>query len=193
MEGSKTCPICLEVIDVEALICRFCDHDLRTGKPVVRPPALAEPIEEKAVPVQTLSIGRRLLGLVGRLAAAAIAILIGVFVLLLWLAGSGQDVPSGCVRHVELHAASVWARDLERPESWVVRNHRINLWSRSSSSGDKGRVVGAMRPGSRAVVIEDDGADYLVKSPLDGAIGWVARVQVARELWQDTRTRERCR
>lgn len=49
-----------------------------------------------------------------------------------------------------------------------------------------------MRPGSRAVVIDYDRGDYLVKSPLDGSIGWIGEVQIARRLSQDTQTREAC-
>lgn len=181
MEGTKHCPFCSEEIKVEALICRHCDFDLRTGKPVVREQPSAAPTEEDAPLVEPRSIPRRPLGLPGRVAIASGVVFVGLLVVVPWLADSGQDVPSGCVKQVELHSASRWASDLDRPESWVAMNHRIRLWSQSSRTGNKGRAVGEMRPGERAVVIEDDGTDYLVKSPLDGSVGWISRVQVARE------------
>lgn len=49
-----------------------------------------------------------------------------------------------------------------------------------------------MLAGSRAAIIEDRNDAYLVKSPLDGSVGWVSRIQVSRALWQDVNTREEC-
>jgi len=194
VEGTKTCPFCSETLHVEALVCRYCDYDLRTGKPIERVTQATEKGPGPEAPIaEARSAGSRLLGLLWRLAATIVVVAMGLVVLVIWLAGSGPAVPTGCVRHVELHPASVWAQDLGRSESWVVANHKVNLWSKSSRTGSKGRIVGVMRPGSRAVVIEDDGTDYRVRSPVDGSIGWIGGVQVSRELWQDTSSRERCR
>ncbi len=33
MEGTKTCPLCAETIQLEALVCHYRQFDLRTGKP----------------------------------------------------------------------------------------------------------------------------------------------------------------
>jgi len=107
-------------------------------------------------------------------------------------AAVGLKVPEGCAEHVELLSAEHWAEELGRSVSSVLANHRINIWSQSAGTGSKGRKVGEMYPGSRAVVLDYDGHDYRVRSPLDGSIGWVGKIQVARTLWQDTVTRKRC-
>jgi hypothetical protein len=97
---------------------------------------------------------------------------------------------SDCKRHIELHGGKWWASELGKSETWVVANHRINLWQNPSPT--KGRKVGEMRVGSRAVIIEEGADDYKVRSPLDGTVGWVGRVQVARALWQDAKTFKPC-
>ena len=98
---------------------------------------------------------------------------------------------SGCVEHVELHGGAWWARELGKPEMWVLAHHQINMWENPSPT--KGRRVGAMRVGSRAVILDKLADDYKVRSPLDGSIGWVGAVQVERTLFQDTVTRSPCR
>lgn len=98
---------------------------------------------------------------------------------------------SGCQPHIELHGAAHWARELGQMESYVLANHRINLWERNGAN--RGRKVGEMRVGSRAVILEESGDAYRVVSPLDGSVGWVSRAQVARTLRQDVASREACR
>jgi hypothetical protein len=39
--GTKPCPACAETVKAEALICRFCGHDFRTGQPLAAPPPAA--------------------------------------------------------------------------------------------------------------------------------------------------------
>ena len=73
---------------------------------------------------------------------------------------------------------------------WILANHRIRLWQNPSPS--KGRPVGEMIPGSRAVILEERGDDYRVRSPLDGSEGWIGKVQVAGTRFQDIQTRETC-
>ena len=53
-------------------------------------------------------------------------------------------------------------------------------------------MVGEMIPGSRARILDQSGNDYLVASPLDGSEGWIARLQVAREVMQDPATNRIC-
>lgn len=97
---------------------------------------------------------------------------------------------TGCQPHIELKDAAFWANELGRPETWVLQNHRINLWERSGS--DRGRKVGEMIPGSRAVILDENSDGYRVRSPLDKSVGWISQIQVARTLRQDTGTRRAC-
>lgn len=98
--------------------------------------------------------------------------------------------PVRCVLHVELQPASVLAAEMGRTETWILANYRIRLWQ--SPSPSKGRAIGEMMPGSRAVILEQRGDDYRVRSPLDGSEGWIGKVQVAGTRLQDIQTREAC-
>lgn len=96
-----------------------------------------------------------------------------------------------CKRHIELHSAKEIAREAGWSEQYVLQNYRINLWARPTPEG-KGRTVGKMLPGSRALILADGPEDYRVRSPLDNSKGWVSKIQVKRTLYQDTETREPC-
>ncbi len=96
-----------------------------------------------------------------------------------------------CKEHIELYSAAYLANEYGRSETWVLKNVKINLWKKTTPQG-KGRVVGKLLPGSRALIIEKDTEDYKVKSPYDKSIGWVNVVQVKRTLLQDTETRKPC-
>jgi hypothetical protein len=102
----------------------------------------------------------------------------------------GQGAPPDCRKHIELHGGKYWAKELGKSEMWVLANHHINLWQ--SQSPTKGNRVGQMRVGSRAMILEEAADDYKVRSPLDGAQGWVGKIQVGRTLWQDAKTFKPC-
>jgi hypothetical protein len=97
-----------------------------------------------------------------------------------------------CKPHIELLSAADVAREYGKPESWVVANYRVKVWKNNTPEG-KGSPVGEMRPGSRAVILEEGSQDFKVKSPLDGSVGWVNKIQVARTLSQNVETRRPCR
>ena len=103
----------------------------------------------------------------------------------------GSASAGECKEHIELHGGAYWAKELGKPEMWVLANHHINLWQ--NPSPNKGKAVGKMRVGSRASIIESRLEDYRVKSPLDGSVGWVGKIQVSRTLWQDTETFRTCK
>jgi len=104
----------------------------------------------------------------------------------------GTKGSKNCKRHVELYSARYLAGQLGKSEAWVVSNYKINVWKKESSKG-KGRVVGAMLPGSRALILKIGSEDYKVKSPLDRSAGWVNKIHVKRTLIQNIKTRRPCR
>lgn len=95
-----------------------------------------------------------------------------------------------CRKHVELKGGAFWAKELGQPELVVLEHHRINLWERPGA--DRGKVVGKMRVGSHAVILEETKDAYRVRSPLDKSVGWVSRIQTERTLYQDVTTFEPC-
>jgi hypothetical protein len=95
-----------------------------------------------------------------------------------------------CKNHIELLSAAEIASEFQKSEIWVVQNWKINLWT--NQSPNKGPQVGQMRPGSRAVILEEGADDYKVRSPLDKSEGWVSKIQVKRTLKQDTETFSPC-
>jgi hypothetical protein len=96
-----------------------------------------------------------------------------------------------CKEHIELHSADYLAKEYGKSEMWVLNNVKINLWEKPTHLG-KGRKVGQMLPGSRALILETSEEDYRVKSPLDKSIGWINKIQVKKTLFQDTVTRKSC-
>ncbi len=111
---------------------------------------------------------------------------ISLVLLIPQLALSGE-----CKKHIELQSAAYLSKEYGKNEMWVLNNVKINLWEKPSHKG-KGRKVGQMLPGSRAVIIESSTDDYKVKSPLDKSVGWINKVQVKKTLYQDTETRKPC-
>lgn len=97
-----------------------------------------------------------------------------------------------CKDFIELHSAKYVANEYGESESWVLNNVKINLWEKQTSQG-RGRKVGKLLPGSRALIIEIGPEDYKVKSPYDKSIGWVNEIQVSRVIKLDTKTYEPCK
>ncbi len=99
--------------------------------------------------------------------------------------------PTRCQPQIELHSARRYAAELGRPEAEVLASYRVNLWEEPSQLG-KGRVVGEMVPGSRATILDRTASGFLVRSRLDGSIGWVSAIHVSREVSQDLETGRPC-
>jgi len=96
-----------------------------------------------------------------------------------------------CVEYIALVSAKDLAREFGWTESYVLQNHRVNVWEKTTSNG-RGRVVGEMYPGSNARILDRSGDDFKIVSPLDNSIGWVNEVQVDRTLYRNPNTREIC-
>jgi len=97
-----------------------------------------------------------------------------------------------CKKHIEIYSANEVARELNMTETWILQNYKVNIWTKQSVNG-KGRVVGHLLPGSRALIIAEGAEDYKIKSPLDGSVGWINKIQVKETLIQNSKTFEPCR
>lgn len=185
----KTCPYCAEEIQDAAAVCKHCGRDLKTGATQVQ---LVAP-KKRTSPLAWGCLGLILLTVLMMIVGQCDSGGRGVAVLGPTANPSATATTAtvtGCQPHIELESAAFWAKELGRSETWVLQNHRINLWANSGS--DKGQKVGEMIPGSRAVVLEKAGDNYKVRSPLDGSVGWINDLQIARTLNQDVETRKPC-
>lgn len=97
-----------------------------------------------------------------------------------------------CKQYIELWSAREVAEEMGKTEAWVVGNHKINVWKKTTTQG-RFPAVGKMLPGSRALLLEISGNNFKIKSPLDGSVGWVGELQVKRMLMQDDKTFKSCK
>ena len=97
-----------------------------------------------------------------------------------------------CVKFVSLHSAKYLANEFGWSEMRVVREHKVNLWEKTSAQG-KGRKIGEMLPGSNARLIDKRGSDYYVQSPLDKSKGWVSDIQVSKVVRLNPKTYKKCK
>jgi len=113
-------------------------------------------------------------------------------ILLMWMLALTVPAFAGeCKVHIELLPAATLAEEYGKDESWVHENIKVYLWDNPTFEG-KGKRVGKMYPGSRAVILLEGEKDYKVRSPLDRSVGWVSKSQVSRTLLLDTETKKPC-
>ena len=96
-----------------------------------------------------------------------------------------------CVEYIALVSAKDLGKEFGWTESYVLSNHRINVWGKTTANGKFPRV-GEMYPGSNAMILDRSGDDFKIVSPLDNSIGWVNEIQVDRTLYRNPNTREIC-
>ena len=96
-----------------------------------------------------------------------------------------------CVEVIRCLSPKEVAREYGRTEQWAVANYIVTVWEKPTHLG-KGKKVGDMRCGSRAVILERSVDDYKIISPLDQSIGWVNEVQISGTSFQHPITRESC-
>ena len=95
-----------------------------------------------------------------------------------------------CLEFIELLSVKEIAKEYGKTEEWAM-NHYVNLWKKTSNNV-KGRIVGMMRAGSRAIVLEESGDDFKVQSPINNMIGWVNKIQVEKTIFLNPKTFVEC-
>ena len=97
-----------------------------------------------------------------------------------------------CVEVIRCLSPADVAKEAGKSEMWAIRNYQVTVWEKPTHLG-KGKRVGDMRCGSRAMILDKSGEDYKIISPLDKSIGWVNEVQLAGTSFQHPITREQCK
>ena len=95
-----------------------------------------------------------------------------------------------CAEFIECLSAKEVAKEYGKTELWALSNYEVNVWQKTTTNG-KGKTVGKMRCGSRALILDKNGDDFKILSPLDKSIGWVNKVQIAKTLYQNPNTFEK--
>ena len=103
-----------------------------------------------------------------------------------------EMMKKNCLEYIECLSVKEVAKEYGRTEDWVSANHKINIWEKTTENG-KGVMVGEMRCGSRALIIDREGEDYKVLSPINKSIGWVNGIHISKTLYQDPKTLEKCK
>ena len=102
-----------------------------------------------------------------------------------------KEVIEECQKFIEVQSAEFWSNEIGQSPQYIQANFKINTFEKESLQG-KGRYVGELLPGSRALIIKEGIEDYYVKSPYDKTIGWISKVQVSRVVKQNINTYEEC-
>ena len=79
---------------------------------------------------------------------------------------------SDCVDFVALWSAGEISEKIGKDKKWVFLNYTVTLWDIPPSQGH-GNAVGKLRASSYARIIEIDGDDYKVESPINQVHGWI--------------------
>ena len=103
-----------------------------------------------------------------------------------------EMMKNDCVEYIECLSAKEVAEEYGRTEDWVSANYKINIWEKTTENG-KGGMVGEIKFGSRALIIDREGEDYKVLSPINKSIGWINGIHISKTLYQDPKTLEKCK
>lgn len=114
-----------------------------------------------------------------------------IFLIVTFVVLSSTMAFAECKQFVELWSAQEVAQEMGTSEQWVVANHKITVWAKTTEQG-RFPKIGALLPGSRALLLKTSGNDFKIKSPLDGSVGWVNHMQVKGMMMLDDKTFEPC-
>lgn len=96
-----------------------------------------------------------------------------------------------CRKYVKLLSVDFWAKETGQRRSYILTKFKINTF-RNESTNRVGHYVGELIPGSKALIIKEGIDDYKIKSPYDGTIGWISKIQVEKTLYMNIKTLEPC-
>ena len=97
-----------------------------------------------------------------------------------------------CVEVIRCMSPKAVAAEMGWTELYAVKNYKVSVWEKPTHQG-KGRIVGEMLCGSRAMILDKSKDDYKIISPLDKSIGWVNEIQIEGTSFQHPISREDCK
>ena len=102
-----------------------------------------------------------------------------------------KNMDPECVEFVALWAAGDIAERIGKDRKWVFRNYTVDLWDIPPTVGN-GNIIGKLRASSYARIIEKQGNDYKVESPVNEVHGWISNEHVKTISKKNPKTRALC-
>ena len=103
-----------------------------------------------------------------------------------------ENTDPDCVEFVALWSAGDIAERIGQDKKWVFLNYTVDLWDMPPAESE-GNVVGKLRASSYARIIEKQGDDYKVESPVGKVQGWISNEHVKTTSWKNPKTRKLCK
>ena len=98
---------------------------------------------------------------------------------------------SHCVEVIRCLSPTEVAKEIGKTTIWAAVNYTVAVWEKPTHLG-KGRKVGDMSCGTKAMILDRIVDDYKIISPLDQSIGWVNKIQISGTSFQHPITQETC-
>ena len=102
-----------------------------------------------------------------------------------------NNIGPDCVEFVALWSAGDIAERIGKDRKWVFLNYTVDLWDIPPADGN-GDTVGKLRASSYARIIEKQGDDYKVESPINQVQGWISNEHVKTISKKNPKTKKLC-
>ena len=96
-----------------------------------------------------------------------------------------------CVDFVALWSALDISQKTGQSKKWIFLHYTVDIWD-APPSKYKGSILGILRASSYARLIDTNGEDYLVESPIDATQGWINKEHVKSIVKKNQQTRKLC-
>ena len=103
-----------------------------------------------------------------------------------------ENTDPDCVEFVALWSAGDIAERIGQDKKWVFLNYTVDLWDTPPEESE-GNVLGKLRASSYARIIEKQGDDYKVESPVGKVQGWISNEHVKTTSWKNPKTKKLCK